>query len=475
MRILIAITTYERLEYLQKCLNSIIEHSQPHHYYHVVINDDGSKDGTRLWLKTISSLKINNFSFHITYSNNKGVHHADNNLILYANSLHYDFGFKMDDDVFVTRKGWEDLYINCDVDHLVHFNSSWSNGFKDPITTNKISFKTSIMNVQGAFWTFTPKMLKEVGFIDTKTMGKRGHGHIDFTCRAIKMGFGYQKISENTPRPVDALWSEMYINYQPRDGYKLTPNYEEELGIAIKESPAKISLIMDWKRRYVPLQKSVLNHFFEHIYVLNLPSRTDRKERMKSLFSKHNIEVEFFDAIDGKKHHTKSDKRNAGEVGCFLSHKAIIKDAYEKGYESILILEDDLILHKDFHKVCLNLYSIPKNEWDMIYLGASDYNFKENTINSDFSKPYYKGRLIDGTFAYGITKDKIKKIHENRALTRNLPIDTNYHSLDSSSEKTFVMNPMPIIADVKNSDIRSPRDIKTNALNVNWNLKNYNL
>ena len=72
--------------------------------------------------------------------------------------------------------------------------------------------------------------------------------------------------------------------------------------------------------------------FFTNIpkFVLNLEKRTDRLEHIKKEMSYIGWDYELFKAIDTNSH-----------LGCTLSHIAVIDIAIERGYDSIMIIEDD--------------------------------------------------------------------------------------------------------------------------------------
>ena len=103
------------------------------------------------------------------------------------------------------------------------------------------------------------------------------------------------------------------------------------------------------------------------------------------------MNIERFDAIYGKNlpkddmdikkyfmDDNQRDKRlnygiplNPGQIGCALSHIKIWEEAYEKGYDYILILEDDAIIPDNFkEKINPILKSLPKN-WDYLSLNCA--------------------------------------------------------------------------------------------------------
>lgn len=72
-----------------------------------------------------------------------------------------------------------------------------------------------------------------------------------------------------------------------------------------------------------------------------------------------------------------------GALGCLLSHLAVIKDAKNKKYKEILILEDDFILIKSFKEEFEKMYEkLPKN-WDLVYVGKKQGNYSKYDLHPD--------------------------------------------------------------------------------------------
>ena len=117
--------------------------------------------------------------------------------------------------------------------------------------------------------------------------------------------------------------------------------------------------------------------------------------------------------VDGKKiykYYEKKTNLNYGKLGCLLSHINILKDAVNNNYENILVLEDDIIFHKNFLNEFYNRYKYLINnekKFDLIYLGCSQ---KHNWNNIIIKKNYLIGNKMDGTFAMIINKNIYKKI-----------------------------------------------------------------
>lgn len=140
---------------------------------------------------------------------------------------------------------------------------------------------------------------------------------------------------------------------------------------------------------------SILNSFFDNIYVLSLKRSHERHEMMKNTL--HGLDFDFFFGVDGKNIDTeeivkkgiyqpsltKLIKKRQGEIvqnltlsqiACSLSHTNILQDIVENGYKNALILEDDIIINGENVEQLENaLLELPDN-WDLLYLGHHGAN-----------------------------------------------------------------------------------------------------
>ena len=113
-----------------------------------------------------------------------------------------------------------------------------------------------------------------------------------------------------------------------------------------------------------------LNDFFDHIYCINLAYRKDRWNKVSEEFQKHNLNVERVEAVYGK---TLKNLTNLadGAYGIILSNLLIFKDSLKKGYEKILILEDDIYFIDAIHEKFWNKIEFLPSNWDLLYLGGN--------------------------------------------------------------------------------------------------------
>lgn len=121
------------------------------------------------------------------------------------------------------------------------------------------------------------------------------------------------------------------------------------------------------------------------IYLINLKERPEKLERMQELVESLGLEVTLVSGINGwalpestrekivpvgSDFGTKSGSRFlAGQLGCFLSHISVWKDAYERGFEKIWVLEDDGEFWGNLSDLepLLDTLSVLDPEWDILY------------------------------------------------------------------------------------------------------------
>lgn len=462
VKVLICITTYGRFKYLKKLIESIERTAI--YDYDIVIHDDGSEDGTIEYIESKG--------YTLLKSDNIGTHSAKNYLFMYARKKEYDIGFMMDDDLYFEKRGWDKLYYETCRDtgywHLSHFNTNWEE--RRGRNYGNLTTYGSAIESQGALYTFTKEVLEDVGYIDRKNFGFRGEGHRDWTVRACRMGYN----DEYTL--YDARNANNYITLHSKENYIKTKDY---LSHVLRERRRKGKKVSTAKSRrgdmYIDIWPSPINFFFDHVYCVNLERRKDRRKYMRSLFEKYGISASFIRAIDGEnsklvdRMYKRSSNVTKPEIGCHLSHKYIYEDAMRKGYETICIFEDDVIPHKDLNNILLNVFDVP--DWTILYLGASDWYWKDNKEAWD-GGVYYKGSKINATHAYAMNREGIKKALDlfNEPIVR--PCDTTLHQMHDIYD-CYVLKPHAFIQDITESDIRHSRSYNEVANRFDWNIHDY--
>lgn len=179
-------------------------------------------------------------------------------------------------------------------------------------------------------------------------------------------------------------------------------------------------------------------NYFDCIRCINLSYRKDRYESSKKIFDKYDIPVEYFI--------TEKDKEG-GEAGCFRSHIQIIKEAYEKGCNNVLIFEDDIevspYLNEQNLKQCIDF--MKNNDWDLFFLGMSPSLF--NTFKK-VEPNIYKGHYVL-THAYTINRKFMKKLINMDYI--DIPIDITYmYNKNSYAFYPNLFNQSLFTSDLKN-------------------------
>lgn len=173
---------------------------------------------------------------------------------------------------------------------------------------------------------------------------------------------------------------------------------------------------LHWRRRNRAnkTQQTRIDEYFDEVYLLNLEKRPERMDLAAKRMQFCDIEFRRFAATDGSvmkrvwETYFKENRHflNPNYMGCAISHLSIYKDALEKGFGKILVVEDDNRILYDANRLFSStIDQVP--EWELLYLGfipltddASkwDYNVFEIVDNH-----IARARNFWGLFAYGIT------------------------------------------------------------------------
>ncbi|MFM2010523.1 MAG: Chrysochromulina ericina virus [Bacteroidota bacterium] len=118
--------------------------------------------------------------------------------------------------------------------------------------------------------------------------------------------------------------------------------------------------------------------FWDAAYVINLDFRQDRWNEIQKTANNAGLNVQRWDAtkaadIDLEKHRKGTRVKKPSCIACWSSHIEIYRDALKKGYNRILVLEDDALIPEDLYEqldAWFNSSGIV--EFDLLYLGCAD-------------------------------------------------------------------------------------------------------
>jgi len=155
--------------------------------------------------------------------------------------------------------------------------------------------------------------------------------------------------------------------------------------------------------------------YFDMVYFINLPIRTDRFDNVMKMFKILNI--------DNYKQITPITDNISSEKSCKLSHISCIDDSIENDYNKICIFEDDICFNQDnieieknldYHlNVCFDF--MKNNNWNLFYFdNMIQFSKDNNTIKGIFRDTVHKGiEKIPGklfTHSYAISKNSFGDI-----------------------------------------------------------------
>lgn len=130
-----------------------------------------------------------------------------------------------------------------------------------------------------------------------------------------------------------------------------------------------------------------------NIKIISLKRAQDRRKNMISQMNNLGLKYDIFDAIDGNELTPEESKKyiclpggyregelfKPGEIGCTMSHIKSLKKAQNENLSYVIVLEDDVVLAKDFKKRIKLLLRILPSHWEHVYLSGIPLNDIEAT------------------------------------------------------------------------------------------------
>ena len=124
-----------------------------------------------------------------------------------------------------------------------------------------------------------------------------------------------------------------------------------------------------------------MTDYFARAYCINLDRRADKLLDSFREFVKHDLRVHVYHAVDGNTVPYDGELKK-GVIGCFMSHRNIIRMAKDLGLSSVLVLEDDVAFDDDLNTKYEAWESEVPKDWDMLYFGGN-HNVREITRCSE--------------------------------------------------------------------------------------------
>ncbi|MBM5572175.1 MULTISPECIES: glycosyltransferase family 25 protein [Deefgea] len=188
-------------------------------------------------------------------------------------------------------------------------------------------------------------------------------------------------------------------------------------------------------------------------YCISLPEEVARRAHILKQFSQHQLEITLFDAIKPDENTApkiyQQKKRlqlygrdlSRGEMGCYLSHRALWELFLSTDAAHCCILEDDVELAEQFSEVIDNLLE-KQSSWDLVRL-AGTFPRKGKTIAQIKAGEYQLLEYLEqprGTLGYVINRAAAQALLEHTARMIHA-IDDTMDQIWSHKLRTYGLEP----------------------------------
>lgn len=267
--------------------------------------------------------------------------------------------------------------------------------------------------------------------------------------------------------------------------------------------------ILDKSEQYVPLSRHILNRLYDEIVLVNMKKRDVRRSLAHFTLRRQGIKYTLFPALDGTagwaatlynsylnrtKHETKRYINSAGAMGILLTVREILNTAWRSAYHRLLVLEDDIIFHKDFYsRLILLLETNPKlwEAFDVIHLGSNQLAWHEEMDQAmeaqkalfyeeiDYShNPRYPFHdCAYGMFAISFNQKAIQYLYSKLRTAEDVALAVDLEvcaAIFSRYLRGASLYPQLFIADVSVSDNMGSRNMVEFSKTRRWDLPKYN-
>ncbi|XP_053328841.1 inactive glycosyltransferase 25 family member 3 [Spea bombifrons] len=182
---------------------------------------------------------------------------------------------------------------------------------------------------------------------------------------------------------------------------------------------------------------------FDEIFLINLPRRPERRERMLRSLYEQEISCRILNAVDGSALNSSEIKRmgvnllpgfydpfsgrtlTKGEVGCFLSHFQIWQEIVDRQLDATLVFEDDVRFGSFFKRKMVRLMDGVRRsqlDWDLIYIGRKQVTTDPEPPVADVPDLVVAGYSY-WTLCYVISLQGAQKLLNAEPLSKMLPVD----------------------------------------------------
>lgn len=270
-----------------------------------------------------------------------------------------------------------------------------------------------------------------------------------------------------------------------------------------------------------------INQAFDRVLVINLARRPDRWASVSRQAERHGVAIERFEAVDGRhpdvdaawqgynaralaslpegvrpvrnsyelyvdyddqrarvahveaKHGTRAIQ-SPGAWAYLLSMIAILEDAMACGLDSLLVLDDDALFHRDAADLFARAWSQLPANWLILQLGALQYRWEERWVSWHSENLYRCGGTSIGSHAVGMRREAFPLLLDH-ARRFDLPYDIGALSSvkRDARERCFTAFPNIVVQGPMGSDISTSQYQTAETRNPDnryrWRLEDYGI
>jgi GR25 family glycosyltransferase involved in LPS biosynthesis len=227
-----------------------------------------------------------------------------------------------------------------------------------------------------------------------------------------------------------------------------------------------------------------------HIFVISLKSRPDRLANITAELKHHNLSYTIVDALTPERTEVKrmavgaekgDDAHNVNiTIAVLASHLLCHKKIAELDLKEAIIMEDDVILHKDFVNHFIKVRENFPDSAELVYLGCIHGQLKRRVVwegkNKDLKNLVRRNDpIVWGAQCYWVTRNFSEKIYHilNRPAAESMFRPRQYTSeLISCLTIPYMTNPLLAVEDCfLSSEIRKRSDPFPDFFE--WGFENY--
>jgi GR25 family glycosyltransferase involved in LPS biosynthesis len=192
----------------------------------------------------------------------------------------------------------------------------------------------------------------------------------------------------------------------------------------------------------------------KNIFYINLKVRTDRRKHVEQQLNQLGLRsYERFNAI----------KTTNGAVGCTLSHIKCLELAKERGYDNVLIVEDDILfLEPTVFIKQINTFLSNKHKWDVVIFGGNNvppYERIDDSCIAVSSCQTTTGYLVGAHYFDTLLanfKEGLRKLLSEPEKHIDYAIDKYWFHLQRK-DNWFLITPLTVVQREDYSDIEKVR------------------